>query len=397
MTPSSITTLSDLVEQMATTVPIRRQLRQEALAGKLFSPAALEHLKKSFARLCASVLNTVDSTIRLQATADITIETEIAYEIAELERDIRFCQGEASQLFTELREQAGAEGESLAKALMGKHFHYLISDRDGTVNNYCARYNTSIQSVYNAVALERFTQQKLDGAVILTSAPLKDIGILDITVNSPEAITFAASKGREFVDTQGRFHHFPIDDERARLIEAVYENIAALVEKPEFAVFALIGSGLQKKFGQVTVARQDNAGSIPAKDSVRFLELVRDLMQEHDSHGELLRLEDTGKDIEIIVTLENGEGEFGFNKRDGVRFIAKELGIVTGPLLACGDTASDIPLALGAREIDHEAVVVFVTVDSRLRERVRKKIDNAFFVPNPDALIGVLASLTRTA
>jgi hypothetical protein len=40
-------------------------------------------------------------------------------------------------------------------------FGNLISDRDGTINNYCGRYLSSVQSVYNGVFLTRFAQRKV--------------------------------------------------------------------------------------------------------------------------------------------------------------------------------------------------------------------------------------------
>ena len=45
-------------------------------------------------------------------------------------------------------------------------------------------------------------------------------------------------------------------------------------------VFTLIGSGLQHKFGQTTIARQDIAGSIPNGESERFMDEVRAQMQQ---------------------------------------------------------------------------------------------------------------------
>ena len=62
------------------------------------------------------------------------------------------------------------------------------------------------------------------------------------------------------------------------------------------------GSGLQFKFGQSTVSRQDMSGSIPANESEEFLKTVTKLAEEVSPSGELL-IHDTGMDIEILPRL----------------------------------------------------------------------------------------------
>lgn len=59
--------------------------------------------------------------------------------------------------------------------LGGEHcsFQNLITDRDGTINNYCGRYKSSIQSAYNSVFLSCFALFCCVNAAILTAAPLQ--------------------------------------------------------------------------------------------------------------------------------------------------------------------------------------------------------------------------------
>ena len=52
-------------------------------------------------------------------------------------------------------------------------FHNLITDRDGTINNYCDRYKSSIQSAYNSIFLTSFCRTNCTNAVILSAAPLQ--------------------------------------------------------------------------------------------------------------------------------------------------------------------------------------------------------------------------------
>ena len=53
-----------------------------------------------------------------------------------------------------------------------KPFRNLITDRDGTTNNYCDRYASSVQSAYNAAWLSNFSRHCVDNAVFITAAPL---------------------------------------------------------------------------------------------------------------------------------------------------------------------------------------------------------------------------------
>lgn len=73
-----------------------------------------------------------------------------------------------------------------------------MSDRDGTVNNYCGRYLSSVQSVYNSVFLTRYAVKKVTNGTILTSAPMENMGLVDIATTSREGVfIYAGSKGRE--------------------------------------------------------------------------------------------------------------------------------------------------------------------------------------------------------
>ena len=95
----------------------------------------------------------------------------------------------------------------------------FITDRDGTINNYCGRYRSSIQSVYNAVFLSRFAKNNTQNPVVITSAPLKDPGIVDVSVNPEKTIVYAASKGREFIDLQGVRRSYPVAAEKQALLD----------------------------------------------------------------------------------------------------------------------------------------------------------------------------------
>ena len=86
----------------------------------------------------------------------------------------------------------------------------------------------------------------------------------------------------------------------------------------------MIGSGLQKKFGQTTIARQDITDSVPSQESIEFRRTLQNLVTELDPDGQFFRIEDTGLDIEIILTVPSDasvEELTDFSKGNGVGFL----------------------------------------------------------------------------
>lgn len=169
-------------------------------------------------------------------------------------------------------------------------------------------------------------------------------------------------------------------------------RINAILQTDSYRKFALIGSGFQRKVGQLTVARQDSARNVDAKESEAFLAEVRRLTAAVDPAN--LRIEDTGLDIEVHLAVAEEAGAREFDKGDGLRFVLDELraDVRDAPVLVCGDTASDVPLVTAALECAGSANVtaVFVTEYEEVRERVRGTGAQAFFVTKPDALVGAL-------
>ncbi|MFH1429064.1 MAG: trehalose 6-phosphate synthase, partial [Candidatus Margulisiibacteriota bacterium] len=276
----------------------------------------------------------------------------------------------------------------------------FIADRDGTINNYCGRYMSSIQSVYNAVFLSRFAINYTNNSVILTSAPLNNIGLADISVCPDKIFIYAGSKGRECLNKQGERKQLPINKDKQNKLDELNNKLEELVIRPEYEVFALIGSGLQYKYGQTTIARQDINNSIPALESESFLSIIKNLVKDTDSKQEYFRIEDTGKDIEIILTIESSEGSDtlkDFDKGDGINYIDKEMGLQLekGPNLICGDTNADIPMVTASMRKTANTYALFVTSDTVLKQEVSKICPHSFFVPSPDILVTILNNLGK--
>ncbi|MBC16787.1 MAG: trehalose 6-phosphate synthase [Desulfovibrio sp.] len=328
---------------------------------------------------------------------DRTIDLEIDYEINETRKDLFYLE-EGEETFLDLLDDLHPDFDETVERgrelLRGLDFNCLITDRDGTINNYCARYLTSIQSIYNAVFVSRFAMNKTQRPVILTSAPLD--GLVRISVNPENKMYYAASKGRECLDLEGRIRRLPISKDKQLAINELNKRLEVLVSLPEYEKFSLIGSGLQFKFGQSTVARQDIAKSIPEVESEQFLRVIEQIVDEVDPEKVNFRIEDTGLDVEIILTIEtSGDGLKDFDKGDGVKYLNSELGLdmFRGPHLICGDTNSDVPMLEAALEETPDSRAIYVTKNADLAKRVSGLTDNALIVPEPDMLVAILGTL----
>ncbi len=392
-----ISTLKQFYELMAHTRDVRFQAVQSILRRNDPGPDCLDSLKAVLACFQAmpheggQVVMTIDQVKR--------IKVDLSYEVAELKKDIIYLEkGEEAllQYLEDIHPGFRSETSKCIEKLQHLTFNCFITDRDGTVNNYCGRYQSSVQSIYNAIFLTRFAKKKTKNPVIVTSAPLQGPGLLDVSVMPEKTVVYAASKGREFVDLRGKRRAFPIESKKQRLMDELNRRIDLLAENQNYEKFFLIGSGFQKKFGQTTIARQDISGSASEEESRGFLRMVKRIVREIDPMNESLRIEDTGLDIEIILTVSHtSKGLSDFNKADGVRFLDKELGfrMAKGPHLVCGDTSSDLPLLEAALAKTPDTWAVFVTKDNNLAEKVRSLCSNSLIVPEPDILVTMLGSL----
>ncbi len=340
-------------------------------------------------------INQKDGYYILRVEDELEINLDLTYETEELRKDIMYLEeGEErfiqylSELHNDFDSQVG-KGVEYLKDLNIRNF---ITDRDGTVNNYCGRYRSSIQSIYNAVFLTRFAHNVAEQSIILTSAPLENIGLADISVSPDHSFIYAASKGREYLNN-GQRNHFPIEPFKQEKLTGLNKVLSDTVKRSEYQKFALIGSGLQYKFGQTTIARQDVNYSIPEKESEDFFRHIQGIVQSIDPQNKFFRIEDTGKDIEIILTLEDAHGETrDFDKGDGVSFLNEDIGlhIESGSNLICGDTPSDVPMVKHVNAHSENNGVIFVTEDGELKNQVKKYSQYPFFVSTPDVLVTIL-------
>jgi len=393
-------TLEQLYKTMDQLAAVRREAVSASLAG-VWTRTQVSGLRNAWNALDELPLppGRTEGRERRVMAGDREVTVMLDYEFDELEKDLRFMEdGELAleHYLASRHDDFRREVERLSEYLAGQVFHSFLTDRDGTVNNYCGRYRSSHQATYNAVFLTRFVRTCTKRSVILTSAPLDNGGLLSLTAMPEGSVCYAGSAGREYRSESGERGSLSMTSDQKRHLKELNERIGELLSKPENRVFATIGSGVQYKFGQTTVSRQDIQGSIPEEKSLEFAHTVSSLMRSVDPSGRHFRISDTGKDIEIILTV-NGDREF--TKGDGAEFLDDKLGlrISEGTCLVCGDTKSDIAMAEYAVRTagpDH-TWVVFVTEDPDLQKSVREIAPNARFASTPDVLVSALNATAK--
>lgn len=390
--------LSEFYALMRRTRDVRADMVRDRLDAREPDPGRLGLLRRTAELLRESTVEGMRAEVELERGAGIQLD--LTYEITELEKDVIFFSEGEEALLEHLRSAHPGFADEVTAGLdfLGtSRFDNFVSDRDGTVNNYCGRYLSSIQSAYNAVFLTRFARRCLSHAVVLTSAPLDHGGLVDISTTPRGAFVYAGSKGREYIDTRGTRGSFPVAAGQQEKLDRLNDRIEELLNRPAYRKFSLIGSGFQKKFGQSTIARQDISESVRPEESEAFLKKVEALVAEVDPGRTTFRIEDTGKDIEVILTVdaEGGAGVRDFSKGDGVVFLNDRLGLgmERASNLVCGDTHSDVFMLDAVEGQAERTKSVFVTEDPALRESVTERCRQAFFVSCPDVLVVMIREL----
>lgn len=397
-----ITTLPQFYALMSNTRKTRKNIVYQYLETSEVESSNIGFLQAALESLNAISITEKGRQLSL-GKEENTIPIDISYEENELQKDIIFLTKGEDAFNDHLRSihpTFAEQVEKTAQTLKGRTFQNFITDRDGTVNNYCGRYLSSIQSVYNALFLTRFVRKHVDNAVMLTSAPLENGGMVDVCTMPNKIFILAGSKGREYRDKKWRRNTYPIETLQQKQLDIINEQIAELIKKPQFKKFSYIGSGFQRKFGQTTIARQDISGTISEQESNDFLQIIHNLVFDIDREKKIFRIEDTGLDTEIILTIadpDSSQNLKDFDKADGVEFLNDRLhlDIEKGPNLICGDTSSDIPMLSLSRRKTRDTTGIFVTTDKKLQKKVAEVCPEIIFLDEPDTLVAVLNELAK--
>ena len=394
-----IRTLDEFYELMGETREVRVRIVEAVLGGGPVAMADFRSLEAALAVLGEVPTEDGRRVLRTRGGAPVTVE--LGYEVNELAKDLLFLavgeEGFVAHLAA-LHEGFSDEVARGVERLSGKRFNGFVTDRDGTINNYCGRYRSSVQSAWNAVMLTRFARACTEHPVVLSSAPLRGLGLAGLSVVPEGAMTLAGSKGREFLDREGRMRtQFAPSEEEQALLDRLNAGLDALLARPGCRRFALIGSGLQHKLGQTTVARQDIHGSVPEAQSAAWLADLEALVREVEPEPGWFSVVDTGLDVELAITLFDGKLSTEFDKAAAVPSLAANIGLdlSRGPHLVCGDTGSDMPMLEAVAEHTPDTWTVFVTREEELTERVRGACDRALFVSTPDTLVALLGTLAE--
>jgi len=393
----SITYLADFYAAMRLLREVRcRIISQSTTAKSIINPNDLNELITIENKLKAIAKH--NGLFIIKTHQDDNIFIELDYELGEIKKDDIYLNLGEKALFKHLEnihDNFKEELEAGLQFLKPYTFHHFITDRDGTISNYCGRYQSSIQSVYNALFLSAFTTTVKEKSIIITSAPLQNIGLIDISIQPQKDFILAGSKGREFVDENGKKYAYPIDSKQQKKLDELNEAIEQLLGKAKFSSFRYIGSGLQYKFGQTTLARQDKNNAIPKQKSQTLKTEIEQLLQRLDPSKSIFRLEDTGKDLEIMLTVKTDDDKNkveDFHKGHGIEFMSRTLDINMDEktVLICGDTASDLPMLEAAMAANANTVGIFVTTDEQLKKEVKRICQNSLIVSTPDILVALL-------
>ena len=391
-----IDTLASFYKVIRYSVKLKKKIVNLYIRNRKISKKLIKLLENIYQEI-SSINQDKSKKYLLRLEDGSNIKLDLTYELEELRRDVMFLREGEDALLQHIRKKNlnfDKDFSNLVKNLSDKSFDNFITDRDGTINNYCGLYLSSAQSIYNAVFISRFVKKRVSKFIIMTSAPLE--GILSLSVFPRTIPIYSGSKGREYIGKFGLKNGAKITSEKKKILNSITKEIKNLLAKDDNNKFSLIGSGFQQKFGQITIARQDISKSIPAGDSSKFLKSVQELVTKVDSEKKYLYVEDTGKDIEIILTNDKDVGD-GFSKGDGVSFLDKELSLnlESGLNLVAGDTSSDIPMAKECLARNNSSTPVFVTQDAKLKKKVKNELGKSLYVSSPDIFVAALNEISK--
>uniref|UniRef100_A0A0N5AKK0 alpha,alpha-trehalose-phosphate synthase (UDP-forming) n=1 Tax=Syphacia muris TaxID=451379 RepID=A0A0N5AKK0_9BILA len=425
--PTELKLLADFYQLMDKTCQVRRQIAERILKGiaiRAHFGVSLENAKHSIETSCkpgTHLLYLETATAGDDSDTDgsgehMTAKFDVSNELEELEKDLAFLEFIQSDEINNVEQFVQTLGrfhpsgpdafaEEVEKAFQllskGDHFHYLFTDRDGTLKSYSCSYPASVQPAYSAVIQAQFARRCAQFCAIVTTSPLMHIGVLNVSSMPEGYYAYGASAGREwYMNPAMQFKDDTINEADLALLNNVFDKVEELLEQPEYRNFTWIGSGLQKHYGHITIARQDVNDSVPRHRSTALYRAVSKIVNEVDPTSSTLTLRESEYDLKIF-TKAKLSGRI-FNKGHGIRLIERKMGLKLdeGRILVCGDSETDLPmleecLACSSRNV----FTIWVTSNEQLREKVRAACsrcgnDNYVFVSCPEVLLGAMANAT---
>ncbi|VDK71872.1 unnamed protein product [Litomosoides sigmodontis] len=427
--------LADFYQLMDKTCQVRRQIAERVLKGiaiRAHFSVSLENAKASLENSCVPGTHTL--ILETAAAGDdsdegsqyVTAKFDITNELAELENDLEFLRFIQSDEINNVEQfvmtlgnyhpagqTAFVDEVNKAFALLteGDHFQHFFTDRDGTLKSYSCSYPASIQPAYSAVIQAQFARRCAQFCAIVTTSPLMHIGVLNVSTMPEGYYAYGASAGREwYLNPSLQFKDDSVNDADLALLTNVFERLEELLEQPEYRNFTWIGSGLQRHYGHITIARQDVNYSVPRHRSSLLYQAVCKIMNEVDPTSTTLTLREGEFDLKIFTKVALSEVNSAtakisgriFNKGHGIRLIKSKMGLKLncGKILVCGDSETDLPMLEECLMCSPANVyTIWVTTNPQLQEKVQKlcgtyENDHYVFVSCPEVLLGAMANAT---
>ncbi|KAK0393542.1 hypothetical protein QR680_000265 [Steinernema hermaphroditum] len=417
--PVEVKTLDDFYGLMMRTRDVRRQIVERVLKGipiQSHFAVSLTNARDSLALSCSHKSKQLVLRTSAEENSAEVARFDIKNELDEFEKDlsfIKFIQSDdvynVEQFVDTLQiyhpvsvDQFREEVINVVDLLYdADHFQYFFTDRDGTLKSYSCSYPASIQPAYSGVIQAQFARRCAQTCAIVTTAPLMNVGVLDVCTIPEGYYYYGASVGREwFIDPSNKFKDTSIPEQDLQLLDQVLQEINHLLEDPEYKHFAWIGSGLQKHYGHLTIAHQDVYKSVSPESANQLLKRIHTIVEGVDPTGNVLVIRSSETDIKVLLKAKLS-GEV-FNKGHGLKLLAQNMhcDLSKGNILLSGDSETDLPmLEYCLKENSQSVYTVWVTANEALQKKVsdlchRYNNHKFAFVSCPEVLLGAMAQAT---
>ncbi|MFH4974615.1 hypothetical protein AB6A40_001324 [Gnathostoma spinigerum] len=419
--PTEVKTLDDFYNLMMRSRNVRRQIVDRVLKGiaiRSHFAISLKNAMDSLALSCRPKTTVIHLDVPMtlpNESCSYHARFDVKNELDEFEKDLSFLNFIQSddvynveQFVDTLQVYHPVSPESFKEEVVpaidllydADHFQYFFTDRDGTLKSYSCSYPASIQPAYAAVIQAQFARRCAQTCAIVTTSPLMNIGILDVSTMPEGYYYYGASAGREwFIDPSNKFKDTSITDEQLNLIDKIFDGISQLLETSEFKHFSWVGSGLQKHLGHITVAHQDVFKSISPEQSSKLHEKVEEIVKKIDPELKNFQISESDTDLKVFLKASRG---VVFTKGHGIAMLTDHIHckLADGNILVCGDSETDLPMlevCLGRNPM--HVYTIWVTTNEALKEKVRNLCKqygnrNIAFVSCPEVLLGAMAQAT---
>lgn len=384
-----------LLVLMAQTAALRRQAAAAILAGRPLPaelPAglglALAELRKAAGR---------DHVASLSQGEDVSLDLNLAEEISQLENDIAYLEDGREALLKRLGKHRPGLRDAIRRGLKniaGETVNSFICDCDALYRPASQRLLTTIQPAWNAVAASRFAMARSKKPLLWSDAPLTGPGIIDRATMPPQTFAYGASLGRQWQTPDGNQGEAPLSQEKTDLLEAINARLAVLMADPAWIAFTCVGTGLQFRRGETSIARQDATASIDEDASLALLEHVHDVVDAVDPERLHFRVDDDGHDITITPTAANRDLWNDFSPAEGLRNLNAALGLnlETGPHLVCCTGPQGVSLLAAMAGYTADLRAIFVTDRDDLAHRATTICPRTAIVRHPDTVAAILSA-----